>query len=201
MSTSTPPPTRTPSPPKPVRPKQGYDRSRAKWFQAAQPALWHLPPSGFRRLRTLVGRSLTRRCPYCGGRHIYKNLMALRDTCPTCGIPFEREEGYFVGTYAVNLVAALVLGMVTVVSILALTNLSVLQIQIIGVAVAITLPILGYPLSAALWMALDLVLDPPERTPWEEVDRPDLVATSGTTGETAARLQREHPVAEPPTSI
>ncbi len=182
-------------------PKGGYDRSRATWFRAAQPALWHLPPSGFRRLRTLVGRSVRRRCPYCGGGHIYRNLMALKDTCPTCGIPFEREEGYFVGTYAVNLVAALVLGMVTVVSVLALTDLSVLQIQIIGVAVAIALPILGYPLSAALWMALDLVLDPPERTPWEEVDRPDLVATRGTTGEVAARLQREHPIAEPPTSI
>ena len=200
MSTPSPTPSRTP-PSTPVRFRQGYDRSRARWFRAAQPVLWHLPPSGFRRLRTLLGRSITRRCPYCGGGNIYRNLMALKDTCPTCGIPFEREEGYFVGTYAVNLVAALVLGMVTVVSILALTDLSVLQIQIIGVAVAITLPILGYPLSAALWMALDLVLDPPERTPWEEVDRPDLVATTGTTGETAAQLQREHPVEDPPPAV
>lgn len=184
------------SPTTPTRRTGGYDRSRARWFGAAQPTLWDLPPTGFRRLRTLVGRSITRRCPYCGGGHIYKNLMALKETCPTCGIPFEREEGYFVGTYAVNLVAALILGMITVVSILALTDLSVLQIQIIGVAVAIALPVLGYPLSAALWMALDLVLDPPERTPWEEVDRPDLVATSGTTGATAARRQREHAGAE-----
>lgn len=181
----------------PTKRTGGYDRSRARWFQAAQPALWHLPPSGFRRLRTLVGRSVTRRCPYCGGGHIYKNLMALKETCPTCGIPFEREEGYFVGTYAVNLVAALILGLVTVLSVLALTDLSVLQIQILGVVVAIALPILGYPLSAALWMALDLILDPPEKTPWEEVDRPDLVATRGTTGETAARLQHDHPVVEP----
>ena len=45
-------------------------------------------------------------------------------------------------------------------------------------------------------MAIDLVLDPPEKTPWEEVDRPDLVVTRGTTGATAARLQREDPEAE-----
>ncbi len=195
MSTTTPSPASNPSP-TPVNRTSGFDRSRAAWFRAAQPALWHLPPSGFRRFRTLVGRAITRRCPYCGNGHIYRNLVALKDTCPTCGIPFEREEGYFVGTYAVNLVAALVLGMVTVVSVLALTDLSVLQIQILGVAVAITLPILGYPLSAALWMAVDLVLDPPEKTAWEEVDRPDLVATMGTTGETAARLQREYPAQE-----
>ena len=187
----------SPTTPTSTRKTGGFDRSRARWFRAAQPALWHLPPAGWRRLRTLLGRSITRRCPYCGGGHIYKNLMALKETCPTCGIPFEREEGYFVGTYAVNLVAALILGLVTVLAVLALTDLSVFQIQILGVAIAIALPILGYPLAAALWMALDLVFDPPERTPWEEVDRPDLVATKGTTGETAARLQREHPVAEP----
>lgn len=197
MSSLPPSPIITPSP-TPGRRTSGFDRSRAAWFRAAQPARWHLPPSGFRRLRTLVGRAITRRCPYCGGGRVYRNLVALKDTCPTCGIPFEREEGYFVGTYAVNLVAALVLGMVTVVSVLALTDLSVLQIQILGVAVAIALPILGYPLSAALWMALDLVLDPPEKTAWEEVDRPDLVPTKGTTGETAARLQRDHPVPEHP---
>ena len=186
----------SPTTPTPTRRTGGYDRSRSRWFRAAQPALWDLPPSGFRRVRTLVGRSLTRHCPYCGGGHIYRNLMTLKETCPTCGIPFEREEGYFVGTYAVNLVAALVLGMVVVVSVLALTDLSVLQIQILGVAVAIALPVFGYPLSAALWMALDLILDPPEKTPWEEVDRPDLVATQGTTGATAARLQHERPIAE-----
>ena len=180
----------------PVKRVAGYDRSRSKWFRAAQPALWDLPPAGWPRLRTLLGRAFSRRCPYCGVRHIYKNALSLKETCPHCGIPFEREEGYFVGTYAVNLVGALILGMLTVVALLTLTDLSVLQIQIIGVGVAIALPILGYPLAAALWMSIDLVLDPPEKTAWEEVDRPELVPTRGTTGETAARLQGKQPLPE-----
>jgi uncharacterized protein (DUF983 family) len=154
--------------------KGGYDRSRARWFRAAQPDRWNLPKASFPRLRTLLGRALTRRCPYCGGKHVYRNWFTYKEECSTCGIPFEREEGYFVGTYAVNLVAALILGIAIVIVALIFTDLSVLQTQILGVVVAIGLPILGYPFASAIWVAIDLMVDRPENTAWEEVNRPDL---------------------------
>lgn len=172
---------------------KGFDRSQNRWFKQADPTRWNLPTAGFRRLRTLLGRAITRRCVYCGGHHIYKSPMNLKDTCPTCGVPFEREEGYFAGAYTVNLFAALFLGFGIVIGALALTDLSVLQLQIFGVFVATALPIFGYPFATALWIALDLTLDPPEKTAWGEVGRPELLPGRGTTGETAARLQREHP--------
>lgn len=164
------------------RRRAGFDRSRAAWFRAAQPDLWDLPPAGARRLFTLLARALTRRCPYCGHGHIFRSWLTLKKDCPHCGIPFEREEGYFVGTYAVNLVSSLFLGFGSVMLILAFTDLSVLQIQVIGVGVAIALPLIGYPFASSVWMAIDLMLDPPEKTDWEEVDRPDLAIPRGAAG-------------------
>lgn len=170
--------------------QHGYDRSQVRWNEAARPDLWDLPPGGFRRVRTVVGRALARRCPYCGARHIYRNWFALNDTCPRCHVRFEREEGYFVGAYAVNLVAALFIGIAIVIGALIFTDLSVLQLQILGVAVAVALPIVGYPFAQSLWMALDLIFDPPERTRWAEAARPDLVPAYGLTGAAATRALR-----------
>jgi uncharacterized protein (DUF983 family) len=141
----------------------GFDRSRTAWFAAADPTLWSLPRRPGPRLATLIGRALTRRCPYCGARGIHRTWWSLRERCPRCGVPFEREEGYFVGTYAVNLVAAEFLGFGTVLALLLLTDLPTLALQAAAVVLGVGLPIIGYPFAASLWMVIDLMLDPPER--------------------------------------
>ena len=58
-----------------------------------------------------MGRALSRRCPYCGSPGIYDGYFALRERCPRCGVRFEREEGYFLGAYALNLIVAEFLGL------------------------------------------------------------------------------------------
>ena len=59
------------------------------------------PSRGPARSRALAGRALTRRCPYCGG--IFDGWWTLRDHCPSCGVSYEQEEGYFLGAYALDL--------------------------------------------------------------------------------------------------
>ena len=122
-----------------------------------------LPPSGGRRLAVLVGRALRRRCPYCGGSGIFKGWFGLRDVCPTCGVPFGREEGYFLGAMAVNLLVAEGLAVAVVVLLMIFTDLSLLPLEVVGVGLAVGLPIVFFPYSRMLWMAIDLQLDPPER--------------------------------------
>ena len=51
-------------------------------------------------------RAVSRRCPYYGSHDVFDGYFTLRDQCPTCGVTFEREEGYFLGGYALNLVVA-----------------------------------------------------------------------------------------------
>jgi uncharacterized protein (DUF983 family) len=121
-----------------------------------------LPTRPGQRFRVLAGRALTRRCPYCGGRDIFAGYLSLREKCPHCRAVFEREEGYFLGAYAINLVAAEILGLGLVLYLLfatPLTRLSIDAKSILAGAVAVGLPILFFPFSRTLWMALDLFFD------------------------------------------
>jgi uncharacterized protein (DUF983 family) len=122
----------------------------------------HQPQTGRRPLSawTLVSRALRRRCPNCGEADIFASWWSLRERCPTCGIVFNREEGFFLGAYAINLLIAEFLGMAAVIYLLVQTDFSLLVQEVIAITVAVGLPLLCYPFSRTLWMALDHYLHP-----------------------------------------
>lgn len=123
-----------------------------------KPELRDLPPSGSARRRKLLKRGLLLQCPYCGQGHIIKFPFWIEDCCPRCGYQFAPESGYFVGGYAINLVGAEVIGVVIIVIILLRSNLSLYQQEALGLGAAVLLPILFFPWSRTIWMALDLTL-------------------------------------------
>jgi uncharacterized protein (DUF983 family) len=109
-------------------------------------------------------RALTRRCPYCGLPGVFTGYFALRETCPNCQVTFEREEGYFLGAYALNLIVAEFLGIGLVILLLFRTDLRHLELlwqEAIAVGLAVAFPLLFYPYSREVWIALDLVFHPP----------------------------------------
>lgn len=127
-----------------------------------------LPPRGWPRLRTLAGRALTRRCPYCGGGDLFGGWFSLRERCPTCGVSFEREDGYFLGAYALNLIVAESLGLGVALYLIFATPISgwdLLWQEAIAVALAVGFPLLFFPFSRTVWIALDLLVDPPRADP------------------------------------
>lgn len=85
----------------------------------------------------------------------------MKKRCPHCNTLFAYEDGYFLGAYAVNVISMIFLGIALVVGLIVLTHLPVLQMQILGAAIVIILPILFYPLSLLIWIAIDLALHPP----------------------------------------
>lgn len=85
----------------------------------------------------------------------------MKERCPRCHTLFEREDGYFVGGYAVNLVAAELIAFGIVLLLLIFADLSTLQLQIVGVALALGMPILFFPASRTVWIALDIYLNRP----------------------------------------
>lgn len=129
--------------------------------QTVHPELVKLPKEAGKRLGVTLARSARRHCPYCGGPNIFKSWFTLKDRCPTCGVLFAYEDGYFLGSYAVSLIIALLLGIGLVVWMLVSLDLSVLQMQIIGVVCAIGFPIFFYPYGLLLWMVWDLYFNPP----------------------------------------
>jgi uncharacterized protein (DUF983 family) len=120
-----------------------------------------LPESGGKRFLITSTRSLRRSCPYCGGGGIFKGCFTLKQRCPHCNTLFEHEEGFFLGSYVINIGFTELLTVLIVVWLIAGTSLSVLEMQIYGVVLAVGMPILFYPIALLLWVSLDISLHPP----------------------------------------
>ena len=121
-----------------------------------QPDKRDLPATGAARRRKLLKRGLLLQCPYCGNGGIIKYPFWIKDCCPTCGYHFAPEAGYFVGGYAINLVGVEIISVAIIVIILLRSNLSLYQQEALGIGAAILLPIIFFPWSRTMWMALDL---------------------------------------------
>jgi uncharacterized protein (DUF983 family) len=120
-----------------------------------------LPDSGGARFAVTMGRAIRRRCPYCGGPGVFRSYFSLHRRCPHCNTLFEHEEGFFLGSYVINIGFTELVTVLIVVWMIVALSLSVLQMQIIGVVLAVAMPILFYPIALLLWIALDLSLHNP----------------------------------------
>lgn len=107
-----------------------------------------------------LARALLRRCPRCGSRGIFTGWWALRASCPRCDLTYEREEGYWLGAIAVNTGATiLAFAVVFVASIVATwPDPAWGAVSMITVTTCVLVPIVFYPLSKTIWVAVDLTL-------------------------------------------
>ena len=111
----------------------------------------------------MLGRGLLRRCPNCGARDLFQSWFAMRPRCPACGLRLDRgETDFWIGAWMLNVVGVLVA--FTALLALGVTLLwpdvpwdAVLWIAVAGM---IALPLLLFPVSRTLWLAIDLVLQP-----------------------------------------
>lgn len=67
--------------------------------------------------RRAMLRSTFGRCPNCGGAGLFEGLYKVRETCPSCGVRFERDSGAWLGA----MVVAYTLAVVAVVLVAAIT--------------------------------------------------------------------------------
>ncbi len=84
------------------------------------------------------------------------------ERCPYCHFWFEREEGYFIGATAVNLVAAETVPVIVFITVAASTWPAVnwTLLEALCLALAILVPLALFPFARALWLAIDLVIRP-----------------------------------------
>jgi len=79
------------------------------------------------------------------------------EDCPTCGHHFEREDGFFAGALAINIIA--VGGLFTIVFVAALIvtipEVPVAPLLAILVPIVVLGPIVYYPFSKTVWVAVD----------------------------------------------
>jgi uncharacterized protein (DUF983 family) len=126
------------------------------------------------RLPTIFLRAVLLRCPNCGGGSVFASWFTLKSTCPTCGLWFQRgEEGYFLGAMAINLVVGESIPIFGLLAawILAFPSPPSTIVVVSGFVGAVALPLLFFPFSRTLWLALDLSVRP--------ADARDLVQRQG----------------------
>jgi len=115
----------------------------------------------------MVGRGLLKHCPLCGSGGLYAGWFRMRPRCPRCSYLFEREEGFFLGSYVVNLGVTeglLVLGGIVpaIIFLSADPEASVIPILVVALVLAVVAPIVFYPFSRTVWAAIDLIIRPHE---------------------------------------
>lgn len=110
----------------------------------------------------LFGRGIRLACPVCGEGRLFSGWFKMYDNCPVCGFHYEREEGYFTGAMAVNLVFSELLLAAIAIPLALQPWVSIVQMLLIGAALAVLLPILFYRHSKGLWMSIDHILHPVE---------------------------------------
>jgi uncharacterized protein (DUF983 family) len=112
------------------------------------------------------------RCPWCGeGRLLsLRRWFYLPERCPRCGLALEREAGAFLGSMVVSYTITCAVLVVSLGVWVAATvpAVPVVPIVAVGSAVVVGLPILMYPFSKTMWVAIDLLLHRMDR---EDRDR------------------------------
>ena len=94
---------------------------------------------------------------------MFTSWLRMRERCPVCGLKLERgEEGYQVGSYMFNIVAAELVFAAVFVGIVALTWPSPpwKLLQYGGIALMVIAPFVFFPFSKTLFLAFDLVFRP-----------------------------------------
>lgn len=117
------------------------------------------PPTAAARIL----RALALHCPECGGGQLFTRWLYLKQRCPTCGLKTDRANpDHFVGAYLVNLIVAELLFAVVFVAwmLIAWPDVPWHRIEVVLATAVIIAPLLLYPFTRTLWLAVDLIFDP-----------------------------------------
>ncbi|HSB09536.1 MAG TPA: hypothetical protein VLM38_08635 [Blastocatellia bacterium] len=122
------------------------------------------------RAKRILRLGIRLKCPRCGLGRLYESPFRMRTRCDYCDLIFEREQGYFVGSIYINVVATestllftlLIYGLVT-----GTVNEGILSVLVV---LAIIVPLTFFHHSRSLWLSFDHILNPPERPVSREVE-------------------------------
>ncbi len=106
---------------------------------------------------TFLWRGITHACPRCGCRKTHTKYFSIREHCPVCQLKFEKEHGYWTGAIAINFImtGAIIIVGLALGLILTAPDIAVAPLMALLLPLAIVLPIVFYPFTYTVWMAID----------------------------------------------
>jgi uncharacterized protein (DUF983 family)/predicted RNase H-like HicB family nuclease len=136
----------------------------ARWGVTAAVAAAREGVGSWKRPLVLLWRGLRLRCPNCGGGPLFKSWLQMQSRCPACRMRLDRgEEGYQVGAYMFNIVAAELFFALIFLAILIYRWPTPPWTLLFygGMAMMVIVPVLFYPFSKDVFLAFDLIFRPP----------------------------------------
>jgi hypothetical protein len=81
----------------------------------------------------------------------------MKAECPTCGLHFERVDGYWLGSMALNLIVTEALFVAALIALLAATwpDVPWSLVLIVLVAMNLLVPLAFHPISRTVWMGVE----------------------------------------------
>jgi uncharacterized protein (DUF983 family) len=124
-------------------------------------------PTGLPSPSTRIRRALALHCPECGSGGLFRRWLFLQPRCPKCALRTDRANpDHFVGAYLVNLIVAELLFAVAFLVWLLSVWPAVPwgRVEFVLVAAMLVAPLVLYPFTRTVWLAADLIFDPPRAT-------------------------------------
>jgi|GEM_PF-207731 uncharacterized protein (DUF983 family) len=126
---------------------------------------------GLRDVLRAFSRALLLRCPNCGGPKVIRRWFALEPCCAKCGLQLDRgemDDNVIGGMYFNIVLAELLFAAVLLIVVIAMwPHVPWAGVEYSLIAAMIIAPIIFYPASRLMWLALDLLLRPPDATEME----------------------------------
>lgn len=101
-------------------------------------------------------------CPRCREGRIFRGRFRMNDACPSCGLSFSREEGYFTGSMYISYTIA-VAGILLLAGLLHLTVAPRWPLTgLLGLASLLFAPLIpaSFRYARILWIHIDRALEP-----------------------------------------
>jgi uncharacterized protein (DUF983 family) len=102
---------------------------------------------------------VTQRCPRCLEGPVFATLLRMHAQCPACGLPFEREPGYFTGAMYLSYGVA-ILATAPVWLTMAWLGRSLGEVLLVLAPVLILASPWLFRYACVLWLHLDQAVDP-----------------------------------------
>lgn len=103
----------------------------------------------------ILKRGVTNCCPNCGHKTLFRpgSPFTLNDQCPSCGLKFEKDEGFFLGAMSLNYGITLVVFLVPIAIAWYKGLLGRMPAVVLAIAAAIVVPVAFYR-SSRSWQLM-----------------------------------------------
>jgi uncharacterized protein (DUF983 family) len=104
------------------------------------------------------------RCPHCLQGKIFSSFMKMYETCPVCGIEYEREHGFFMMSIFIGYILGFIAAIPALI-ILLLLDAPIYAYFVVPAIILFPLAPLIFRYSRVIWLHLDELMDPRPITP------------------------------------